>query len=127
MKSKKDNDIDRVIKKLLTGTIIDNGMGFRMLTHYDLRNEKKDKKSNIRVIQSMPCSVCLAPAPSECHHYITRGAGGSNEMSNLVSLCHRHHHEFHNNGRKQWTTKYITQVQENRSIWSLCPLKIKND
>lgn len=40
------------------------------------------------------------------HHIQTRGAGGSDEKSNLMSLCNTHHQETHRIGVKSMTKKY---------------------
>lgn len=57
----------------------------------------------------------------EVHHIIFRSQGGSDEESNLITLCHTCHKDLHNgkislklNGRKKGTLKYATQMNSIR-------------
>jgi len=56
------------------------------------------------------CEICgnYSAAP---HHIRTRGAGGSDEASNLLSLCTAHHTEAHTIGVWSFANKY-GQFQE---------------
>lgn len=42
------------------------------------------------------CEVCGAVA--DAHHIVSRGAGGSDEPYNLISLCRQHHGDYHQVG-----------------------------
>ena len=57
------------------------------------------------LLKKRPCEVCGDPN-SEWDHLRTRGAGGSDEPSNLQSLCRLHHQERHKIGLKSFVKKY---------------------
>lgn len=40
------------------------------------------------------------------HHIKTRGSGGSDHESNLMSLCFEHHTEIHKLGTNRFSVKY---------------------
>lgn len=44
------------------------------------------------------CEVCGAKENLELHHIIPLSMGGSNDIDNLVCLCHDHHVEVHHDG-----------------------------
>jgi len=57
----------------------------------------------------------------EVHHIIYRSQGGSDEESNLITLCHTCHKDLHSgritlklNGKKKGTLKYATQMNSIR-------------
>jgi len=50
------------------------------------------------------CVVCGKLA--EGHHIRTRGAGGSDDESNILWLCRRHHVEIHTIGKYTFAKKY---------------------
>ena len=57
----------------------------------------------------------------EVHHIIYRGKGGSDEESNLITLCHTCHKKIHNSkinpdftGKTKGTLKYATQMNSIR-------------
>lgn len=57
----------------------------------------------------------------EVHHIVYRSNGGSDEESNLVTLCHTCHKDLHNgkispkfNGKSKGTLKYATQMNSIR-------------
>lgn len=56
-------------------------------------------RKNLDAVRRRPCRVCGNRA--EVHHIQTRGAGGGDELGNLIALCHRHHMEAHRVG---WLT-----------------------
>jgi predicted restriction endonuclease len=51
------------------------------------------------------CEICKMN-PVEIHHIKTRGAGGTDEVFNLIALCHEHHTEVHKTGVKTFAIKY---------------------
>ena len=71
----------------------------------------------------MPCSVCGKPPPSDAHHWKTKGAGGRDEMSNLVSLCRTHHQEFHQVGVKTFYERFGMRMEIFRETMGLPPLE----
>ncbi len=46
---------------------------------------------NRDIIRSKPCLACDAPPPSDPDHLITRGAGGGDELTNMIPLCRSCH------------------------------------
>ena len=51
------------------------------------------------------CEVC-GTYGVHVHHIKTRGAGGTDEVLNLISLCPEHHTEVHTIGSKSFAEKY---------------------
>jgi 5-methylcytosine-specific restriction endonuclease McrA len=65
----------------------------------EMRTPKKERlvdKAYLAWIRTRECVVCGAPAPSEPHHVISRGAGGSDHFAipvcrgchDLIEDCH---------------------------------------
>lgn len=81
---------------------------------------------NIKYIRSLPCSVCSKPPPNDCHHWKTKGSGGSDCLSNLVTLCRKHHAEFHQKGRATFLVKYFKHLFTHRLCYEL-PMDILED
>ena len=56
-------------------------------------------KSIIAYKQAHPtCESCGRPAMAWPHHILSRGAGGTDDASNLLSLCAHCHRSYHNDG-----------------------------
>lgn len=61
-----------------------------------------------------PCEICNRRPPSEAHHLSGRGMGGGSRKDvreNLVSLCRRHHQEFHDGNLRRDVLKAIVQYR----------------
>ena len=60
------------------------------------------------------------------HHLKSRGAGGSDEENNLMSLCQAHHNEIHQKGLIHFEEKYKTVRKwlQNHS-WVFCSTRLK--
>lgn len=59
-------------------------------------------------IADKPCSVC-GRTPSDPHHYEFDGQGvmgGKVSDEQCIPLCHVHHREFHDKGKKSFHAKY---------------------
>lgn len=54
----------------------------------------------------MPCAACGIRQGIDAHHVRTRGSGGGDELSNLISLCRVHHTEVHILGLTLMCKKY---------------------
>lgn len=67
-------------------------------------------EDNLEYIRRRPCMVCGAPPPSDPDHLRSRGAGGGDELSNLLALCRKHHVERHRSGIKTFVEKYKLRV-----------------
>jgi len=56
------------------------------------------------------------------HHWVTKGAGGSDEDENLDRLCKKHHGEAHYIGIKEMAVKYglgkPREILKNRGTWT---------
>lgn len=61
-------------------------------------------------MMDLPCEVCQKPSPSDACHIRSRGAGGGDELFNLMSLCRREHQEQHSIGIKSFVKKYSLSV-----------------
>lgn len=70
------------------------------------------------------CQCCMGKhndSKLEVHHIIFRSQGGSDEESNLITLCHTCHKDLHSgkitlkfSGKKKGTLKYATQMNSIR-------------
>jgi hypothetical protein len=56
--------------------------------------------------RNMPCAACGASPPNDPHHIKTKGSGGGDEPFNLISLCRRHHIEWHHYGAVRFLTRF---------------------
>lgn len=70
----------------------------------------KDEKY-LNFIRSKPCSVCQT-SPSDPHHLVSRGAGGSDYQT--VPLCREHHSEYHQRGEAAFEERY------RQKVWRVC-------
>lgn len=70
--------------------------------------KRKVDKGLLAEFKKRPCLVsnkdCLGDTVA--HHLKTRGSGGDDVASNLISLCVRHHSEIHAIGAYTFMTKY---------------------
>lgn len=64
-----------------------------------------DKKL-LAQIRANPCLACGKTPCGEVHHVTTVKAGGKDEARNCMSLCHRHHMEWHTGGPGKMIKKY---------------------
>ena len=56
-------------------------------------------KSIIAYKQAHPnCEACGRPAMAWPHHIVSRGSGGTDDVTNLLSLCSHCHRSYHNDG-----------------------------
>lgn len=58
----------------------------------------------------MPCYACGKNGPSDPHHLQTIGAGGGDELTNLIALCRAHHGIIHLIGVRDFALKYDLPV-----------------
>lgn len=67
---------------------------------------KQRIKKNLEITRKKKCEVCGKLPPSDPAHIHSRGAGGSDDLSNLMALCRKHHIEQHQIGLHSFTLKY---------------------
>lgn len=70
---------------------------------------KKKRIEDEKVLEEFrnkSCEVCGANGPSDPHHIKSRGAGGDDIPSNLISLCRAHHTQIHKIGAETFFAKY---------------------
>ncbi len=85
---------------------------------------KRDvNKRNLKLIKSLPCLIC-GGGPSDPDHFRTRGAGGSDDLSNLSPLCRNHHIEKGRLGVKSFWDRYSSTIILSREKYDLPPLNI---
>lgn len=89
--------------------------------------KRLENKENIIFIQSFPCMVCKKSAPSEAHHWKSKGSGGSDHLNNLLSCCRLCHVEFHTIGAKSFWSKYGDKIRHNRRIFKVPALIVKGE
>ena len=67
---------------------------------------KKDRKA-IYARDGYRCALCDSKKNIQIHHYLTRGAGGTNHPHNLITLCADCHAAAHGMILRDWpdTTK----------------------
>lgn len=71
---------------------------------------RKQNEEAIKKIQALPCAVCGKKPPSDVHHWRSRGSGGHDDLTNLLSLCRREHVKVHQMGRITFWERYRVQI-----------------
>lgn len=94
--------------------------GYQKGTNYGFENTK----AMVLNRDNYTCRYCKGKhkdSKLEVHHIIFRSQGGSDEESNLITLCHTCHRDLHNgkinlklNGKAKGTLKYATQINSIR-------------
>lgn len=94
--------------------------GYQKGTNYGFENTK----TMVLNRDNYTCQYCKGKhkdSKLEVHHIIFRSQGGSDEESNLITLCHTCHRDLHNgkinlklNGKAKGTLKYATQMNSIR-------------
>jgi 5-methylcytosine-specific restriction endonuclease McrA len=54
----------------------------------------------------MACEVCGRPGPNDAAHIRSKGAGGGDELWNLMTLCRKDHQIQHAMGIESFVEKY---------------------
>lgn len=60
----------------------------------------------LRAVKTLPCANCGRNYCNTAHHLKTRGSGGGDIESNLVSLCFKCHEEIHKLKEIRFIEKY---------------------
>lgn len=94
--------------------------GYQKGTNYGFENTK----AMILNRDNYTCQCCKGKhkdSKLEVHHIVFRSQGGSDEESNLITLCHTCHKDLHSGkishnfkGKKKGTLKYATQMNSIR-------------
>lgn len=94
--------------------------GYQKGTNYGFENTK----AMVLNRDNYTCQYCKGKhkdSKLEIHHIIFRSQGGSDEESNLITLCHTCHRDLHNgkinlklSGKAKGTLKYATQMNSIR-------------
>ena len=95
--------------------------GYQKGTNYGFENTK----SMVRFRDNYTCQYCKGKSKDsklEVHHIQFRSNGGSDDPSNLITLCSKCHHKLHNNkikldltGQKKSALNHATQMNIIRS------------
>ena len=70
------------------------------------KKKRFKSKENLALVRSQRCLVCKSNPPNEPDHLRTRGAGGGDELFNLLALCRRCHTLRHLLGLKNFAVKF---------------------
>lgn len=94
--------------------------GYQKGTNYGFENTK----AMVLNRDNYTCQCCKGKhrdSKLEVHHIVFRSQGGSDEKSNLITLCHTCHKDLHSgkinlkfSGKKKGTLKYATQMNSIR-------------
>lgn len=76
---------------------------------------------NLEYIKQFPCAVCGTRA-TDAHHIVSRGAGGGDQLENLVQLCRLCHSRCHALGSYRFLRQHRDIIQEVRRRFNLPPL-----
>ncbi len=64
------------------------------------------------------CEVCGQPCSGGPHHIRSRGAGGSDEDSNLIQLCNRCHEKAQRNRLDaDWLRRIVERRMKNKDLF----------
>lgn len=71
------------------------------------------------------CTVC-GKKSVDLHHWKSRGSGGSDDESNLLPVCRKHHSELHQIGSKTFADKYKqVKMWLRLNGWQLDPVLLR--
>lgn len=57
--------------------------------------------------RKQPCVICRSCGGSDPHHVKSKGSGGDDLDTNVISLCRKHHTEIHAIGMNRFSEKYV--------------------
>ena len=80
---------------------------------------QKNFKSACKTKDGFKCQVCGTSDELQVHHIKAKSKGGTDRLSNLMTLCKTHHWEHHNNGlklpkQKLGFYKFASHVQQGK-------------
>jgi len=79
--------------------------------HGDLFYHKNFKQACL-VRDKFKCRVCKAQSNLQCHHVKPRSKGGTDKLSNLMTLCKDCHDRHHKEGLKLPRQKVLSMSQQ---------------
>jgi hypothetical protein len=53
------------------------------------------------------CEICRVAPIEHRHHRLRRSQGGTNELDNLLALCHTHHEYVHRNPAESYRQGWL--------------------
>lgn len=69
--------------------------------NYRLKSKSKshnNMKKLYKIFQDIPCEICgWSETTRDLHHIVEVSEGGTNEISNIISVCPNHHRMIHKN------------------------------
>ena len=82
-----------------------------------------ESQANLDLMRSYACHVC-GVTPVDVHHVRTKGAGGGDDLNNLISLCRVCHTKVHQMGVKTFWKKYGEAIAWFRERKKLPPVRV---
>jgi 5-methylcytosine-specific restriction endonuclease McrA len=84
---------------------------------YRYRDVRPIMKKRIIYIFGGECAICGNPENLEIHHIIPRAEGGTNDIANLLPLCHECHCAIHKmkeiHGKKTYEERFENVLNQN--------------
>lgn len=71
---------------------------------------RKKNRKLLDEVKTKPCLVCGDPNTDPCH-IKSVGAGGSDEESNVLPMCRKHHSESHSLGWHKFATTHFHMLK----------------
>lgn len=81
-----------------------------------------ESQANRDLMRTFACQVC-GVTPVDVHHVRTKGAGGGDDLHNLISLCRICHGKVHQVGSKTFFKKYGKAIAWFREMKKLPPIR----
>lgn len=84
---------------------------------YKYRDVEVVMKKRVIYIFGGECAICGNPENLEIHHVVPRAEGGTNDIANLLPLCHECHCAIHKmkkiNGKKTYEERFENVLNQN--------------
>ena len=75
-------------------------------------------------VKSLMCLVCGKVGPGDIHHVKSRGAGGKDDLWNIMPLCRQCHCDIHRVGMKYHAENYpMVKRWLELNDWEYCTIK----
>lgn len=70
-----------------------------------MKNKRIVNEDLFEFVKTMQCVAC-GGCGGDAHHVTSKGAGGGDEVRNLMPLCREHHTAWHKMGPKKMCEKF---------------------